>query len=110
MKRTYQPSRLVRKRRHGFSWIGDDAYLMDARVSISEANEVLGVNLPVTEFHTLGGLVMARLRRIPREGDYIVEKGFRLTVVEATERTLVKLRVEPNLDAEGSKRKERASG
>ena len=88
------------KRRHDFTCIGDDVYLMDSRVSISEANEVLGIHLPATEFHTLGGLVMARLRRIPREGDYIVELGYRLTVAEATERSLVKLRVEPNADAE----------
>lgn len=93
----YQP-----KKRHEFTWISDDVYLMDSRVSISEANEVLGIHLPATEFHALGGLVMARLRRIPREGDYIVESGYRLTVVEATDRALVKLRVEPNADAEAS--------
>ena len=46
------------------------------------------------------------LRRIPQEGDYIVELGYRLTVVEATERTLVKLRVEPNADAEANKQTE----
>lgn len=88
------------KRRHEFTPIGNDVYLMDSRVSISEANEVLGIHLPATEFHTLGGLVMARLRRIPRKGDYIVELGYRLTVTEATERSLEKLRVEPNADAE----------
>jgi CBS domain containing-hemolysin-like protein len=43
---------------------------------------------------------MARLRRIPREGDYIVELGYRLTVVEATDRSIEKLRVEPNAVAE----------
>lgn len=91
----YQP-----KRRHEFNEIGDDIYLMDASVSISEANEVLGVHLPAKEFHTLAGLVMARLRRIPREGDYIVELGYRLTVVEATDRSIEKLRVEPNAVAE----------
>ncbi len=91
----YQP-----KRRHDFNAIGDDIYIMDSSVSISEANEVLGVHLPATEFHTLGGLMMARLRRIPREGDFIVELGYRMTVVEATDRSLVKLRVEPHAEAE----------
>jgi putative hemolysin len=84
------------KRRREYEQLGDDAYLMDARLSISEANEVLGIHLPTTEFHTLAGLVMARLRRIPAVGDTIVELGFRLTVTEATERTLEKLRVEPD--------------
>ena len=93
----YQP-----KRRHEFFAIGDDVYLMDSSVSISEANEVLGVHLPAKDFHTLAGLVMARLRRIPREGDYIVELGYRLTVVEATDRSIVKLRVEPDAAAEAN--------
>ena len=93
----YQP-----KRRHEFTELDDDIYLMDSRVSISEANEILGIRMPATEFHTLGGLVMARLRRIPVEGDFIVEMGYRLTVVEATDRALVKLRVEPNADAEAA--------
>lgn len=29
---------------------------------------------------------MARLRHIPTEGEYIVESGYRFTVVQATER------------------------
>ena len=90
------------KRRHDLNQIGNDIYIMDSRVSISEANEVLGVRLPATEFHTLGGLMMARLRRIPRVGDYIVELGYRMTVIEATDRSLVKLRVEPDADAEAN--------
>ena len=93
----YQP-----KRRREYTRIGDDCYLMDSQVSISEANEVLGVHLPATEFHTLGGLVMARLRRIPREGDHVIELGLRMTVTEATERSLVQLRIEPNAEAEAA--------
>jgi len=87
------------KRRRVYERLGDDVYLMDSRLSISEVNEVLGVHLPATEFHTLGGLVMGRLRRIPVKGDSIVELGYRLTVIEATERTLEKLRVEPDAAA-----------
>ncbi len=91
----YQP-----KRRERFEWIGDDVCLMDARMSISEANEVLGLHLPAREFNTLGGLVMGRLRRIPKVGDYIVESGYRLTVAEASERAMSALRVELDADAE----------
>ena len=42
----------------------------------------------------VGGLLLARLRRIPKVGEYVVEAGYRFTVVEATERAIVKLRVE----------------
>ena len=43
----------------------------------------------------MGGLVLARLRHIPLEGEYIVEEGYRFTVVEASARTIERLRVEP---------------
>jgi CBS domain containing-hemolysin-like protein len=72
----------------------DDVYLMDSRVSISEINEILGIDLPSTEFYTVGGLVTAQLRRLPREGESIVEQGFLFTVVQATDRTVLKVRVE----------------
>ncbi len=83
------------KRKRVYEKLAEEIYLMDSRLSISEANEVLGIYLPTTEFHTVGGLVLARLRRIPTQGEFIVEAGYRFTVVEASERAIVKLRVEP---------------
>ena len=72
----------------------EDVYLMDSRLPISETNEILGTNLSAAEFHTIGGLVMARLRHIPKEGEFIVESGYKVTVEQATERSISKLRVE----------------
>ena len=83
------------RRKRIFEMLDEETYLMDARLPISEANEVLGTSLPAVESHTLGGLVMARLRHIPSEGEFIIEAGFRFTVAEATDRAVVKLRVEP---------------
>jgi putative hemolysin len=85
-----------RKRIH--ERLAEEVYLMDSRTPISEANEILSIMLPTTEFHTVGGLVLARLRHIPREGEFIVENGYRFTVVEANDRASVKLRVEPEHD------------
>ena len=78
-----------------FEVLETGAYLMDSRLPISEANEALGVALPSKESHTIGGLVMARLRHIPQVGESILESGYRFTVEQANERTIVKLRVEP---------------
>jgi CBS domain containing-hemolysin-like protein len=82
------------KRKRIFEMLDEEVYLMDARLPISEVNEVLYTQLPAAETHTIGGLVVARLRRIPSEGDSITEAGYRFTVEEATERSIVKLRVE----------------
>lgn len=86
------------RRKRNFEMLSeeDETFLMDARLPISEVNEVLGASLPSVESHTIGGLMMARLRHIPNKGETIVESGFRFTVTEATERAAVKLRVEPD--------------
>ena len=83
------------RRKRIFEMLDEETYLMDARLPISEVNEVLGASLPAVETHTIGGMVMARLRHIPAEGEFIEESGFKFTVTEATERAVVKLRVEP---------------
>ena len=83
------------RRKRIFEMLDEETYLMDARLPISEVNEVLGASLPAVESHTIGGLMMSRMRHIPREGESMVEAGFRFTVTEANERAAVKLRVEP---------------
>ena len=83
------------RRKRIFEMLDEETYLMDARLPISEVNEVLGASLPAVESHTIGGLMMARLRHIPAEGESIEEAGFRFTVTEATDRAVVKLRVDP---------------
>jgi CBS domain containing-hemolysin-like protein len=74
--------------------LGDDLYLADSRVSIADLNELLEIELPATEFHTVGGFVEARLRHIPRAGEHVDHDGWRFTVEESTERAIVRLRIE----------------
>ena len=81
------------KKRHQIEEVEPDVYVMDARVPISEAVEVFGIQLPDRDAHTVGGLVTAKLRRIPKVGDSIEELGLRIEVSEADNRKAVKLRV-----------------
>ena len=83
------------KKRHQLEEIEPDVYVVDARVPISEAAEMLGVHLSDRDAHTVGGLVTARLRRIPKVGESIEESGFHILVEEASERAPLRLRVYP---------------
>ena len=85
------------ERRHTrvFEDLGQNAYLIDARYPVSEVNELIGGNLPMAEFHTLGGLILGRLRHIPKEGESMSDGGFRFTVMEANERAIQIVKVEP---------------
>jgi len=84
------------KKRHQLEEVEPDVYVMDARIPISEAVEVLGVHLSDRDVHTVGGLVTARLRRIPKTGDSIEEAGFKFFVEEANDRAPILLRVLPS--------------
>jgi len=70
------------------------SHLMSGRMPISEVNDILYAKFPAEEAHTIGGLINARLRTIAQEGDTIEEQEYRITVLEADERTVIKVRVE----------------
>lgn len=73
--------------------VGRDQYLMDARVSIDQLGELLGIVVEADGFDTVGGFVYDRLGRIPSRGDLVVHDGLRVEVVSTTGRRLKKLRV-----------------
>jgi CBS domain containing-hemolysin-like protein len=85
------------KRRRIFEMLDKDTYIIDSRVPISETNDVLNIQLPTHEAHTIGGLVLSRIRHIPKEGENIVMHGWCFTVEKASERAIIKLRVEPEI-------------
>jgi CBS domain containing-hemolysin-like protein len=69
-------------------------YDLDARLPISELNDLLGLTLPTNEFHTAAGLVIARLRHLPSEGDEISESGFPFRVEELSGPQITRITVE----------------
>jgi len=83
------------RRKRTFEIVEDGVYLLDARLPISEVNDVIGLNLPAGDFRTVGGMLLARLRHVPKEGEYVVDAGYSFTVTEATEKSAVRVRAEP---------------
>jgi CBS domain containing-hemolysin-like protein len=76
--------------------MGDGCFMVDARLSLSDLNETLGARIPTAEFHTVGGLLLGRLRHIPKVDECIKEGGFRFTVAKASARAILQVRVEPD--------------
>ena len=82
------------KRQYFIESDGDTAFRMSGRTPLSEINDVLHIKLPLTEAHTIGGFVSARLRRLARNGDLINEEGYRFIVDAADDRTVLQVRAE----------------
>jgi CBS domain containing-hemolysin-like protein len=74
------------------------SYVMSGRTPISEVNDVLYAKFPVGEAHTIGGLIVSRLKSIPGTGDMFEENGYRITVLEADARSVIKVRIEQLLN------------
>lgn len=83
------------RRKHVFEKLQEGVYMLDSRLSVSEVNDILEINLNTKNSHTIGGLVMAQLGHIPQQGEEVVEQGYKFVIEETTERAVVKLRVEP---------------
>lgn len=78
----------------GWQALGEDVYLIDGRLPISELNDLLELNLPSSEFHTVSGMVLSQLRHLATPGESLLAFGYRFTVVDATERTIRTVRAE----------------
>ncbi len=62
--------------------LGENTYQVEAGMSIDEANEELGINLPDGDFDTLAGFVLDRLGHIPEEGETLEHENLKIEVVE----------------------------
>jgi CBS domain containing-hemolysin-like protein len=83
------------KRHYSIEPDGEARFRISGRAPLSEINDVLHIKLPLTEAHTIGGFVSARLRRLARTGDAIEEEGYRFTVEETDDRTVQRVHAEP---------------
>ena len=51
------------------------------------------------DYHTLAGFLLARLKRIPRGGEWVEDNGYKLTIVDMEGRRIVKIKLEPSKTA-----------
>lgn len=74
--------------------VGPRNYVIEGRMSLAEASEVMGLTIAEEEVETIGGWVMLKAGRIPTQGEKIRFDGFRVVVLEATPRRVTKIRLD----------------
>lgn len=77
-----------------FERVNDTEYIIDAKISIDDFNELLGLKLTDEEYDTLGGFVYTQLDKVPSVGDTITYQGLNLTVLSTKGRRITKVKVE----------------
>jgi len=61
--------------------IGDQEYLLSARLEIDYLNDKYGWNLPYGDFETLSGFILSLTENLPNKGETITYGGFTFTIV-----------------------------
>jgi putative hemolysin len=76
-----------------YTRVNEDEAIFKARVPVGEANDALAIQLPTEESDTLGGLVYARLGKMPKMGDHVNIGSIELTVTGVMGRRIKQVRV-----------------
>jgi putative hemolysin len=80
----------------------DGSWLVDGRVPVDSLANKLGLAKPDGEFHTVAGLALDRLGRIPVEGDRFELTGWTVEIIDMDEKRIDKLLFMPPRSAEAS--------
>jgi putative hemolysin len=74
--------------------IDADTIEIDARLRVDEFNDQFHLNLPDSDgYDTMGGFILNKVGRIPKRGDQLSVEGLQVTVLDADERRINRLRV-----------------
>jgi len=76
-----------------FEQMGDDEYLLDARMDLDDVNYLLGTELPTESSDTLGGLIYSNLGKVPLPGEQLRMDDLLIEVLTVTGRRIRKVRV-----------------
>lgn len=81
----------------------DGSWLLAGSMPVDEMADVLGITLPeARSYHTVGGLVISELQRLPSTGEFVDVLGWRLEVIDLDERRIDKVLAMPLSQRAGS--------
>lgn len=89
--------------------LGNNAFMVDARMNIEDVNAYFDINLPVDECETIGGFVYGLLGRIPAQGEEVNIDSLSIIVEKIHRRMIKKLKIKKTTESLSNKNEENAS-
>jgi len=86
-----------------FQQLGEGRYIILGGADLNETAEVLGIDIEVSDFETIGGFLVHLLERIPADGEKpsVSHMGYKFFVREVKERRIHSVYVEKTADGDG---------
>ncbi|HOP40416.1 MAG TPA: transporter associated domain-containing protein, partial [Geobacteraceae bacterium] len=75
------------------------AIVVDARLPIEDLEEHLGITIEREMFDTVGGFIFQLTGRIPRTGEVLENKDIIMTILDADERKIRRVRIARKIEA-----------
>ncbi len=73
-------------------------YTVNAKIPIDEIETILKIDLPENDYDTFGGFIADLMGKIPKTGDSVQYKNLNVTILEASSKKIIKMRVEKEED------------
>ena len=89
--------------------LGNNVFLIDARMNIEDVNSYFDINLPVDECETIGGFVYGLLGRIPAQGEEVKLDSLSIIVEKIHRRMIKKLKIKKITDQVSIQNEENSS-
>ncbi|MEQ8188468.1 MAG: hemolysin family protein [Candidatus Eremiobacterota bacterium] len=78
--------------------LGNNTFIVNARMNIEDVNSYFDINLPVDECETIGGFVYGLLGRIPAQGEEVKLDSISIIVEKIHRRMIKKLKIKKNTE------------
>ncbi len=78
---------------HDVEQVSPNTWLAAADVEIDRLADDYGIELPEGDYETIAGLILDKLERIPHQGQVITLAPYRLQVLQATSKKIVKVKI-----------------
>lgn len=79
--------------------LGDGSVVVTGRMSLEDADELLGAELPEGAWDTVGGLFLDLVGRVPSEGEAVEVDGFRLVAERVSQHRIGRVKIERTVPA-----------
>jgi putative hemolysin len=78
-----------------FIRLGENKFLVNARMEIEHANEIMNLRIPKEDYETIGGFLLKQMGKIPGKGETVMFDNVRFTIRSSGKKSIHTIIVEP---------------
>jgi len=90
-------------RENPYKKISNTSFFVETRMEVSALNELIGLEIPKGDYETVGGFLLERFQKIPKNGDTLETDELIFTVIDSEERGIKRVQIDLKTDRDKEK-------